>query len=194
MTTRTRIVRAIGAALLAAPLALAAAALPAGAGDDPLGGICGTSPQSGDADGAVGPVLTVPIGTEIWNLTGEDQSVGAALAPGGVAKFNVLYFNDDDVPRDIVVRGDLDGAIPPPGFVIKVMRSTNSKDVTNKVFGLSGLRFRDVSVFDDTAPLIVRIKMQPTANSNDFVEAFFTGNYEFASVCGDTLRISAGAP
>jgi hypothetical protein len=74
------------------------------------------------------------------------------------------------------------------------MRSTNGKDVTDKVFGLTGLRFRDVAVWDDTPPLIVRIKMQPSANPNHFVQAFFTGNYDFASVCGDTLRVSAGAP
>jgi hypothetical protein len=191
---RLRVFGVLGAAVLALPLALVAVAGPAGAGNEPLGGICGMSPHAGDADGAVGPVLTVPIGTEVWNLTGEDQSVGVALGPGGVARFNVLYFNDDDAPRDVVVRGDLDGALPSPGFVIKVMRSTNGKDVTDKVFGLTGLRFRDVSVFDDTAPLIVRIKLQPTAHPDHFIQAFFTGNYDFASVCGDTLRITAGAP
>jgi hypothetical protein len=184
--------RTIAAALLATPLALAAVAVPAGAGEIPIEAICGMSPHSGDADGLVAPRFGIFEGAEIWNVTADGQSVGTGLQPGEAARFSVFFLNTDTVTHDIVVRGDLDLNPPPPGFVIKVFRATNGKDVTDKVFGLGGLRFRSIS--SDTANLTIRIKMQASANPNAFVEAFVTGNYEFASACGDTVGVAAGAP
>jgi hypothetical protein len=193
MRTRTRVIRTVGAALLAVPLALAAVAGPAGAGDDPLEEICGMSPHEGDADGRVAPhTLTSFAGVGIWNVTADGQVVLAAIAPGSVAEFDVFYENTDDATHDIVIRGDLDLTPPPPGFGVKAFRSTNGKDVTNKVFGLAGLRMKGIAAEAGTPNLLIRIRMKGNANPNAFIDAFLTGNYGFASACGDTVRVGGG--
>lgn len=194
MRVRTRLMRTLGAAVLAAPLALAAAAAPAGAGvEDPLEGICGESPQPGDADGIVA-TLSDDAGNEVWNVTAEDQTLGQGVPVGDAVRFFVEYENDDDITHDIVVRADLDGVFPPPGFVIKVLRITNGKDVTDKVFGFSGLRLRDVPDGEDSPELVFRVKRKTAGPINAFVRGFVTGNYEVASACGDTVSFFGGDP
>jgi hypothetical protein len=192
MRMRTRVIRTIGAALLAAPLALAAVAGPAGAGVEiPLEGICGMSPSPGDADGLIAAPTSLFVGIGVFNVTGEDQTAAAEVFAGEKARFFVEYDNTDSVTHDIVVRADLDGTSPPPGYSIKVLRSSNGKDVTDKVFGLAGLRLRHVAAGGTTPDLIFRVKLQPSA-SGEVLAAFVTGNYETASACGDTVGLEAG--
>jgi hypothetical protein len=183
--------RTIGVALLAAPLALAAVAGPAGAGDNPLEDICGMSPHPGDADGLIAAPFSLFFGIGVFNVTGEEQTAEAEVFAGEKARFFVEYDNTDSVTHDIVVRADLDGVPPPPGYSIKVLRSSNGKDVTDKVFGFAGLRLRAVPAGGTTPDLIFRVKLQPSAPST-VLEAFITGHYETASACGDTVGLAAG--
>lgn len=192
MRVRTRLMRTIGVAVLAAPMALAAAAAPAGAGVEvPLEGICGMSPSPGDADGLIAEPFSLFFGIGVFNVTGEDQTAEAEVLSGEKARFFVEYDNTDSSTHDIVVRADLDGASPPPGYSIKVLRDSNGKDVTNKVFGFAGLRFRDVDSAGTTPLLIFRVKAQPSA-PGAILDAFITGHYETASACGDTVRLRTG--
>jgi hypothetical protein len=188
---RSRWLRTTGAALLAVPLVLLLGAAPAGAGlvDD----VCGPAPASDAADGLVAGHNGSFLGEGVLNFTGNEQGIARALLPGGVAKFDVTYQNNDNEPQDIVVRADFDGQLP-AGFVVKALRSTNGKDVTNKVFGLQGLRFRDKESGIRTPVLVLRLKMLPNASSSASAEVFVTGHYGAASVCGDTVVTFAGAP
>ncbi len=191
MSKRTRVIGAVSAALLAAPLAVVVLAGPAAAGDEhPLEAICGMSPHEGDADGTIATDSELE-GAGIYNVTAEDQDLDESLDPGEAVRFFVEYLNDDDVTHDIVVRGDMNGEAPPPGYVIKAKRISNGKDVTDKVFGLSGLRLRNVLAGDEAAELVFRVKRKTTASG--FVAGFVSGNYEVASACGDTVGFGAGS-
>jgi hypothetical protein len=85
----------------------------------------------------------------------------------------------------------MNGDSPPPGYVIKAKRISNGKDVTDKVFGLSGLRLRNVAPDDESSELVFRVKRKTTASG--IVSGFVSGNYEVASACGDTVGFSGGS-
>jgi hypothetical protein len=189
---RKQLIAGMGAAVLAASLPVVVVATPAGAGIEvPVDQLCGDGPEMGDADGLIAAPSSLFVGIGVFNVTGEDQTASAEVLAGERARFFVEYDNTDTVTHDIVVRADLDGATPPAGYSIKVLRQSNGKDVTDKVFGLGGLRFRDLPSAATTPGLIFRVKAQPSA-PGAVLEAFVTGHYETASVCGDTVKLEAG--
>src|SRR5688572_3539857 len=77
-----------------------------------IDGVCGPAPASDAADGLVATHNGKFLGEGVLNFTGNEQGIGIALAPGGAAKFDVTYQNNDNELQDIVVRADFDGELP----------------------------------------------------------------------------------
>lgn len=124
-------------------------------------------------------------GIGILNTTGDGQTAGVGLQPGQRASEFLSYRNGDTAPQDIVVRashGSLSGE-----FKVKAFR--NDRDITAKVFGLNGKRFRAIPDGEFTPAVRIQIRRVADPPVDGAIRVRVTGNYGSASVCADTVRM-----
>jgi hypothetical protein len=144
------------------------------------GGIPCPAIPSNAADGEI-----AGSGIGILNTTGDGQSAGVGLQPGQRASEFLSYRNGDSAPQDIVVRashGSLSGE-----FKVKAFR--DDRDITSKVFGVNGKRFRAVDSGDFTPAVRIQIRRVADPPVDAGIRVRVTGNYGSASACADTVRM-----
>lgn len=172
---------------LAALVALGFGAGPAGAGL-----ACPPFDPNASADGAVAFFGQGWDGFGTLNTTGLDQTLFFAMSPGEHIATFALIQNTDDITRDIVVKGGT--SRDRSSFSVKVTLLGSGRDITDKIFGATGKRFRDRASLAYAGQIRIRVKKLDSAPFDDKLTVRLRSSFDQASKCGDTVKLKAELP
>jgi hypothetical protein len=152
------------------------------------GGPC-PQPSAPGADGAVkaaGPKASGYAGFGIYNLDGDDQSIGLRTLAGRTKKAFVKYRNADSVPHSVRIAAGLTENVA--DFSVVIVRSSDGKDFTNRIL-TTGKVFKNVAP-GGAIELKVFITKKAAAPASSSLDVTFHGNYNSGlASCGDTVEL-----